>query len=225
MDPIEQKFESVLLLPQVIVKHIHRGTGYIAKTSVYYGKSTYGLFISPANIDYITRVILHELKGKNIKNVGVTIQRMMRNYKRIKTGEIDRETANYNPVIELAYRNREFVLETLKNIQLRNMPHRADHKHHNYLMSYQNIDDTDFKEVNWGTRYKHLGDTQRNVYRWKNRIPPDRISAQQRHHERDNREGLRDIRELETQIHGYDMSGLVANNTNNVFDNNEYTAY
>ena len=226
MDPREQYYESTLMIPREIIRHIHPMSGYIIPTCKFAGKSVYKLFMSPENINYVNSMIRALLKsyGRPI-DLGVSVQRMMRNYRRIKTGEIESESIQQNPVIELAYRNREFISETVRNILIRNTPHRGDHHHQNLLMSYQNIDDTEFREVDWGTRYAHLGDRSRNVYRWGNRIAPDRISAQQRHYERDITEALRDTRQLETPIHGYDMNALRSCNSNRMFDNNEYTPY
>jgi len=226
MNPREQRHEHSLMIPYVIWVDVHPMSGYITPNSKFAGKTTYGLFATRENVQYVTALIINELKkmGRPI-DIGASIPRMMKNYRRIKTGEIEQESVNANPVIELAYRNREFVAETIRNILVRNNPHNAEHHHQNLLMAFQNIDDTEFQEVDWGTRYAHLGDQRRNVYRWGNRIPPDRISAHQRHYERDITEALRDTRQLETPVHGYDMSNLTSDSSNRIFDNNEYTPY
>lgn len=224
MDAPNQKYEQTLMIPPEIRDDINAMSGFINPTSCYSNKTIYGLFMTRANIQYVTKIIEYET-GYGTLDLGCSVGQAMKNYRRIKTGEIEYESIIDNPVIELAYRNREFVRETLQMIKVRNAPLNAEHRHQQNLMEYQNIDDFHFKEVDWGTRYAHLGDKQRNVYRWGNRIPPDRISAQQRHYERDNSEGLRDHRELETVIHGYDMSSLMNNSSNRMFENNEYTSY
>ena len=226
MNPREQRHEKSLMIPYAMWIDVHTVSGYITPNSKFSKKTTYGLFSSRENIQYVTTIIRNELKKMDRPiDLGFPIARMMKNYRRIKTGEIERESTNRNPVIELAYRNREFIAETIRNIIIRNNPHDAEAHHQNLLMAFQNIDDTEFQEVDWGTRYAHLGDQRRNVYRWNNRIPADRVSLHQRHYERDITETLRDTRQLETPVHGYDMSNLVSNSSNRAFDNNEYTAY
>lgn len=226
MDAKDQKYELTLMLPYALLRVSNPMSGYIQPGSQFANKSVYGLFMSQENIHYLTSIIQKELENDAMPvDLGMSVKRMMFNYKKIKTGEVERESVIQNPLIELAYRNREFVQETLENIRIRNTPHEARHHHQNFLMSYQNITDQQFNEVDWGTMFAHLGDAGRNVYRNGNRINPDRISAQQRHYERDITETLRDTRQLETPISGYDMSGLRSNSSNRTFDNNEYTPY
>lgn len=223
MNAEDQKFETSVMIPYGILRETNPMSGYIQPGSKFANKSPYGLFMTKENIHYISAIIKQELESDNMPiNLGMTVKRMMFNYKRIKTGETDSESVIENPLIELAFRNREFVQETLEQIRIRNTPHEARHKHHNFLLSFQNITEEPFTPVDWGTQYAHLGDAGRNVYRHGNRITPDRISAQQRHYERDITETLRDTRQLETPIHGYDMSGLQSNSSNNRFDRNEY---
>lgn len=211
-----------LLIPQAIWDDIHPMSGYIYQGSKFNNKTVYGLFMTPENVQYVTAQITRTL-GSLIQ--GCSIERMMKDYRKIKTPIVESESVIQNPVIELAYRNREFIMETVKNIRLRNRIDSPEAHHQNNLMAYQNIADTTFQEVDWGTRYAHLGEPGRNVYRWGNRIAPDRISAQQREIDRDITEGLRDTRQLETPIHGYDMSALTSQSSNRAFDNNEYTSY
>jgi len=210
-----------LLIPQVIWDDIHPMSGYIYQGSKFANKTVYGLFMTPENVQYVTEQIVRSL-GPLAQ--GCSILRMMKDYRKIKTPAVESESVIQNPVIELAYRNREFIFETVKNIRVRNRVDSPEAHHQNNLMAYQNIADTNFQEVDWGTRYAHLGAPGRNVYRWGNRIAPDRISAQQREIDRDITEGLRDTRQLETPIHGYDMSSLTEN-SNRTFDDNEYTSY
>lgn len=211
-------------LPPDIYADINQYSGYIDRRSVYHGRTTYALFMDIANIRFISTMI-----NKAIIPLSVSIDdvyTMMSVYTKIKTGEVDSDSIINNPVAELSFRNKEFIEETSKNIKIRHMPKTADHEHQQRLLEFQNIDDTSFKEVEWGTRRGFLKEKElkgmRDVYRWGNRIPPDRVSAQQRHYDRDITDSLRDTRQLETPISGYDMSGLISHSSNNNFPCSEY---
>ena len=211
-----------LLIPPAIWDDIHPMSGYIYQGSKFTNKTVYGLFMTPENVQYVQAQIQRAI-GSLVQ--GCSIERMMKDYRKIKTPAVESESVIENPVIELAYRNREFITETVKNIRVRNQVASPEAHHQSNLLAYQNIEDTCFKEVDWGTRSAHLGVQGRNVYRWGNRIAPDRISAQQREIDRDITEGLRDTRQLETPIHGYDMSNLTSQSSHRTFDNNEYKSY
>lgn len=214
-----------ILISPIMLSNVNPDSGYFNPGSPYARMNVYKLFVSEANVQYISKLIMHELTQFPIKDIGCNIPEMMFRYKRIKTGEIEEESTNYNPVLELAFRNYEFVKETLKNILIRNEPPKGSALHQNFLLAYQNINDFYFREINWGTRYKHLGDVKaRNVYRHGNRIPPDRVSAHQRHYERDITDSLRS-RQLENQIHGYDMSDFADSTFKTPSGCNPYTRY
>jgi hypothetical protein len=212
-------------VPPKIYADINQHSGFIDRRSEYSKKSVYALFMDTTNIQFINSMINKYIAPLPPISLYDTLT-MMSVYKKIKTGEVDLESIINNVVVELSFRNKEFVKETVDNIKIRNMPDTPEHAHQEKLLRFQNIDDTSFKEVDWGTRYGHLKDPRlngaRDVYRWGNRIPPDRVSAQQRHYERDITDSLRDVRQLETPISGYDMSCLIAHSSNNNFPCSEY---
>lgn len=218
MNPSHEKYVPLDMLSDI------SDSGFLNRHSKYYGRTTYSLFMDSANISLITNMINKMIKPLNVSVDDVYT--MMSVYKKIKTGEVDSESIITNPLLELAFRNKEFIHETSDNIIIRHREPKAEHIHQQNLLAFQNIDDVQFKEVDWGTRYGHLKDPRlagaRDVYRWGNRIPPDRVSAQKRHYDRDINDSLRDIRQLETPISGYDMSALTSHSSNNNFPCGEY---
>lgn len=214
---------SARYIPSEIGQYVHPGSGHIIQQSPYYHKTAYALFVSNANMEYLSRLVNRELEGLDI---GCSIPEMVHRFRRSKRGTLEYDSIVPNPVLQLSDLNKEFLDYTIAAIKIRNHEPSARHAHQQRLLDYQNISDTHFQELNWGTRYRHLGDVNaKNVYRWGNRIPPDRVSMHQRHYERDITEALRDTRQLHTPIHGYDMSDLTNRSTSDAFNNNEPTAY
>jgi len=201
-----------LMVPSIMLANTNE-SGYFNPGCVYNGKSVYSLFLSEANVNYVSHFIISSLSdlfhSKHLKQC--SIPEMMFTYRRIKRGDAEAESTNYNPLLELNFRNREFIKETIHDIKTRMIPPTAEASHQEYLLEFQNIDQYEpSPEIDWGTRYRHLGDTNsRNVYRWGNRIPPDRVSAQRRNYERNITDSLR-ARQLVGQIHGYDMSAFMS---------------
>lgn len=211
-------------VPSDIYADVSPHSGFIDRRSNYSGKSVYGLFMENVNIQFVAMMINKYITPLEVSEEEV--QGTMFLYRKIKSGEVDSESIINNPVVELSFRNREFIEETVNNIKIRNRKDKPEHAHQKKLLEYQNIDDTSFKEVDWGTRYGHLKDPRlkgaRDVYRSGNRIPPDRVSAQKRHYDRDITDSLRDVRQLETPVSGYDMSDLKNHSSNNNFPCGEY---
>lgn len=213
-------------VPKEMLVHVHQDSGYLDRGCQYANKSVYGLFMDYSNILLITQLMNIKLQPHTILTPK-DVHQMMVGYKKIKTGEVDADSIISNPIVELSFRNHEFIDETTKNILIRLIPLSAEHEHQQRLLEYQNIDESSiFRESDWGTPNAFLGDAKqkdaRNVYRWGNRIPPDRVSAQHRHYERDITDSLRDTRQLEQPISGYDMSGLTKHSSNNNFPCGEY---
>lgn len=200
------------MVPSIMLANTNE-SGYFNPGCVYNNKSVYALFLSEANVQYVSEFIVANLQDKFGSRVlnRCSIPEMMFSYRRIKRGIAEVDSTNYNPLLELNFRNREFIKETIHDIKVRNMPSTAEASHQEYLFEFQNIDRYEpSPEIDWGTRYRHLGDVNsRNVYRWGNRIPPDRVALQKRFYDRDITETLR-ARQLENQIHGYDMSAFLS---------------
>lgn len=211
-------------IPSDMYADINQHSGFIDRRSKYHGKSVYGLFMEDSNIVFVTMMLNKFITPRSISEKEV--QGAMSLYRKIKSGEVDSESIINNPVVELSFRNREFIEETVNNIKIRHRKDTPEATHQKKLLEFQNIDDTFFQEVDWGTRTAHLKDPKeagmRNVYRWGNRIPIDRCSAQKRHYDRDITDSLRDVRQLETPISGYDMTCLKSHSSNNNFPCGEY---
>jgi hypothetical protein len=211
-------------VPSDMYADINQHSGFIDRRSEYHGKTVYGLFMEDSNIQFVAMMVNKYITPRTMSEE--EIQGRMSLYRKIKSGEVDSESIINNPIVELSFRNREFIEELANNVKIRHRKDTPESAHQKKLLEYQNIDDTSFKEVDWGTRYGHLKDPalagQRDVYRWGNRIPPDRVSAQKRHYDRDITDSLRDVRQLETPVSGYDMSYLKSHNSNNNFPCGEY---
>lgn len=181
--------------------------GAIERHSKFANKTGYGLFMTEENRAFLIQQFT--VNPETILNM-IT---HFRNSKLDDSGTI----ASPNPLIVLSRLNTMFIRETLKVLSSQKN-HGNDYQ--DELLNAQ-VADRNFVEVDWGTRNKfNNNENGRNVYRWGNRIPPDRVSMHHRPYERDITDSLRDTRQLESFAGGYDMSGLTNHSSNNLSSKN-----